>query len=183
VGYNGSPFSAIVPVAAQVHAGVWHTQSLTVSGSSNARFNGVACSDAAHCVAVGQAYAGNTRGITPIVGESNGSTWHVGTAPVPQVMNSSELTGVSCVGTGDCWAVGSAGTYGTSSNPSSQQAAVEHWDGTQWTYGLGPAIPAGDYGNELDGVACVAGGQCMAVGEDNPSSSGEGGAPMGFVYR
>jgi hypothetical protein len=174
VGYFRATTSSPVPVVARLHAGTWHVQTLTGLPSNSRAFNAVACSSAARCVAVGGSYGGSSA----LVAESNGDTWQAAEVPAPQGATAITLNGVSCVGaTNECWATGWTGTKAT------QQTALEHWDGTRWSYVPGPIPPAGYGGNELHAVTCVASGQCMTVGEDEPSAYAEAGAPMAVVFR
>jgi hypothetical protein len=165
------------PAIAQLREGKWTSQSFGSFESPYTTFNAVACSSATQCVAVGGGRY--DAGPSALVAASNGVGWEVTTAPIPQGATLIDLTGVSCTHADQCWATGWTGTETT------QQAALEHWDGTQWTYVSGPRPPAGDAGNELGGVSCVAAGQCVAVGEDTPASVSvsNGGSPLAFVYR
>ena len=85
----------------------------------------------------------------------NGTTWAVlpspdaGTAP-------NDLTGVSCLSTVSCWAVGYDGQ-----GSAVDRTLVESWNGAVWS--IVPS-PNNGPGSGLNGVTCVAGGQCVAVG-------------------
>jgi hypothetical protein len=178
VGNSGS-----APAVARLYAGTWHMQAFT-SAALYSNFTGVACSTAARCVAVGYSPTIDGHADLPLAAQSNGNTWQFATLPLPQADTTGMLTGVSCIGaTSQCWATGWFGAQVPESSPS-QQSALEHWDGSHWSFVSGPQPPAGDTANELDGVSCVAGGQCMAVGEDAPSVPiYTNGSPLAVVYR
>lgn len=117
---------------------------------------GVACTSTSDCWAVG--YAAGAR--TPIREENlaehwDGTAWSI--VATPSNPSQSNLMGVSCVRSTDCWAVGLAGD-----RTGVQKAAAEQWDGTTWSR---VAIPSGH--STLLGVSCVSASDCWAVGPGN----------------
>jgi hypothetical protein len=70
-----------------------------------------------------------------------------------------QLHGVSCFSASSCAAVGQRSS--TSQGPGGTLA--ERWNGTKWSVVPSPN-PAGSDGTFLDGVACVAAKNCLAVG-------------------
>jgi hypothetical protein len=84
----------------------------------------------------------------------------------------SDLSGVSCVATNDCYAVG----FSEQSNGGAS-ALIEKWNGSSW-FIWNSGGPAGSSNSVLNGVSCPYGGTfCMAVGEyDN------GGRAQPLVY-
>ena len=78
------------------------------------------------------------------------------------------LFGVSCFGTSRCAAVGQRS--GTAQGPGGTLA--DKWNGTTWTVVTSPN-PAGSAGARLDGVACTAAKNCLAVGDFRDGTSGD----------
>lgn len=90
---------------------------------------------------------GPSRGV--ILRWSGGPAW----TDVGSTDNRSNLNGVHCVASNDCWAVGDRQGPG---------GVVMHWDGASWTrYTPANSIPATD----LRSVYCVASDDCWAVGD------------------
>ncbi len=86
--------------------------------------------------------------------------WSVTPSPNPGVLSDS-LSGISCVTSTSCVAVGSY--Y----NGSLDQTLVETWDGTSWS--VTPSPNQGVFGDGLSGVSCVTSTYCVAVGSDTNS--------------
>jgi hypothetical protein len=128
--------------------------------------NGVACSSASQCWAVGyyqftyyDAYGHATVVVDQTLIEKwDGTSWTVVTSP--NSGTSSFLTGVTCASASQCWAVG---YY---NNGSMTQTLTEEWNGTAWVI-----IPSANQGtnqpNFLDGVTCTSASNCWAVGYYN----------------
>jgi hypothetical protein len=68
------------------------------------------------------------------------------------------LSGVTCVSSSHCWAVG---TY-FSSSLGVAQTLIEEWNGTSWAIVTSPNVPG--VFQELRSVACVSDTECWAVG-------------------
>lgn len=66
-----------------------------------------------------------------------------------------DLSGVSCPGAADCWAIG-----GTGNNV----PVADHWDGTAWSVVHLPA-PSGSYTAELPAISCSGAASCWAAGD------------------
>jgi hypothetical protein len=80
---------------------------------------------------------------------------------------SSQLTGVWCTSSTDCFAVG----YSFSTAPFQDKTLVEHWNGKTWTIVPSPN-PSGTTDDRLLGVTCASTTNCFAVGTQtaaNPS--------------
>jgi hypothetical protein len=100
--------------------------------------------------------------------------------PNPSTRGKADLTGVSCVSTRFCFAVGQSTTG----------ALIETWDGHSWTLIATPKVGGTSF---LTDVACVSADSCMAVGGVNGGNLVErwngqswrvGAAPPGpFVMR
>lgn len=74
------------------------------------------------------------------------------------------LSDVTCIGAGDCWAVGQDGVSG--------QTVIEHNAATGWVIVSSPN-PAGNQYAELTGVTCISAGDCWTVGAYVNSSNVE----------
>ena len=115
----------------------WTIQSTpNPAGSQYSQLSAVSCSSENACRAVG--YFETSGGVTTALAERwNGSSWARQTVPVPADAKFSELTGVACVSTGECMAVG---LFGPSTGV--EVALSERWDGTAWALVAVPA-PSG----------------------------------------
>jgi hypothetical protein len=118
-------------------------------GATLAGFNGVACTSATNCFAVGDG-AGK-----PLIERWNGTTWSILASPRPVGVNNGVLNGIACPAPTSCFAVGSYYSGST-------KTLVERWNGTSWAVVTSPS-PAGD--SILRSVACTSTTNCFAVGE------------------
>jgi hypothetical protein len=87
-----------------------------------------------------------------------------GARPRLKVGSSSELDGVFCTTSANCWAVGYYVHNGH------QLALTLHWNGTKWSQVQAPS-PGTDA--ELFGVRCTSAGNCWAVGDDDNKQAAE----------
>jgi hypothetical protein len=95
------------------------------------------------------------------VGTALASTGSWAIVPAPSPDAHSALYDVACVGSSDCWAVGTAGY--------TNQALIEHDTGSGWV--IAPTPPLYSQG-ALNGVTCVTASNCWAVGSYLDSGSG-----------
>jgi hypothetical protein len=109
----------------------------------------VSCAASADCWATGAHWTGTVY--QTLAAHWDGTTWRPVVSPSTAADSGNILSGVSCVSTADCWAVGSSDDY--------EQALVEHWDGTSWSI-----APAPETGSILTSVTCVSTAECWAVG-------------------
>jgi hypothetical protein len=144
----------------------WTFQTLpSPSGALNVGLNGVSCTSATNCTAVGDLET--SGGVEqPLAEHWNGSSWAIQAAPVPSGAAESELDAVSCTSASNCMAVGSL--TGTTTYIAGM---AEHWNGKTWTVEnvINPngANPSGDTADELNDVSCVSATSCTAVGFNN----------------
>jgi hypothetical protein len=117
--------------------------------------DGVSCSSATSCVAVG--YDSNASENETLIESWDGVAWS--TVSSPNVDSFSALTGVSCLSATSCVAVGGyiAGIY--SNGPA--DTLVESWDGDAWTIVSSPD-PGSD--DNLMAVTCTSDTDCVATG-------------------
>jgi hypothetical protein len=108
------------------------------------RLNGVSCSGPTSCMAVGSGFTAQDQLAGPLVEIWNGSTWSV--ISNADSLPNDTLTGVSCISSSACIAVGSQ---------------VESWNGSVWSLVPTPALSTID----LRGVSCTSRSACIAVGQ------------------
>jgi hypothetical protein len=131
------------------------------SGNSTG-LNGVYCASATNCWAVG--YVERSGAFLNQALRWNGHHWSRAAAPDPggtAIGDTSELFGVRCTESVNCWAVGFYERHGV------QLDEALHWNGKKWSLVATPT-PAGtlngDFSELLD-VACTSPGSCWADGE------------------
>jgi hypothetical protein len=125
--------------------------------------NGVYCTSASDCWAVGLRQASEGAAVLNQVLVWNGSKWRL--FPVPQPGGRGEdadntLNSVRCLTARDCWAVG----YYIKGGADLDEAL--HWNGAKWSKVPTPApggILTNDV-NELTDVVCIAHANCWAAG-------------------
>jgi hypothetical protein len=116
----------------------------------------IACPSSAACWAVGQTAAsrgGSTsaeRRAQLIEHEVAGHWSKVAAPAVPEA--NPALTGISCPGALDCWAVGGSSSDGS--------AVIEHWTGGAWQLVRSPRLAGG----QLENIACAGPDLCWATG-------------------
>ena len=127
------------------------TPSPVVSAVRNSYLNGVSCSNATRCVAVGYTLASDQ-----LVSEVwNGTQWSI--VPVPTKGTNRSLVGVSCSTPASCVAIGS---YRSASSVS--RTLLETWNGASWSVTASPNQNTD--ADRLDGVSCTSSNACVAVG-------------------
>ncbi len=146
------------PLTEMLSANGWNTETVPLpAGAVGAILNGVSCTSATACTAVGLSV--DPFGNWVALAEAwNGHTWAIQPFPEPPGTQSSVLNGVSCSSPSSCIAVGyyqdSAGTV---------IADLERWAGSSWTMTL-PPLPAGTQRSDLNGVSCSSVSSCTLVG-------------------
>src|ERR1700694_2595415 len=88
---------------------------------------------------------------------ASGLTWSSVTTPNPGASQHNLLSGVACITTSDCWAVGNS-----FSSSGAFQTLAEHCNGSAWSI-VTPPNPSSQ-GDGLQGVACITTSDCWAVG-------------------
>ena len=159
-------------------AGVWHTaRALSPQGGSLAQLDGIACSGAEVCTAVGT-YTWTSQAETEgLLLRQTGSGWRPIEAPFAQRNPDAALDAVVCSAARACTAVG---TYFDGANTQLPMAMYENKVG--W-HTAAVRLPAAAVGLEqeawLSGLACPKQGDCVAVG----SGLDIAGHPAGFVLQ
>jgi hypothetical protein len=128
------------------------------SGATVNELNGVSCTSASACTAVGDDYPSAHTEVT-LAERWNGKAWAIQATPNPSGATHSELEAVSCTPAREtsasaCTAVGYY--YNSKVSP----ILAERWNGKAWAI---QATPAGIQGYEL-GVSCTSASACTAVG-------------------
>jgi hypothetical protein len=118
-----------------------------------AELDGVSCSSASACTAVGWYISNTSGGTASLVERWNGTQWSIQTGA-----QGNELNGVSCPSGTACTAVGDVITG------SGDMPLAEHWDGTHWSILPTPPKPPGAAVSELNGVSCPSANRCTAAG-------------------
>jgi hypothetical protein len=137
--------SVVLAVAGPASAsGGWSVES-TPAGHG-VTLNGVACTSASRCVAVGGTHAEGW----------NGSTW----AALPAPAGAGDLAAIACPSAALCIAVGSN---------TSHRAAAWSWNGSSWT--TRSAYNPSSADNTLSAIKCASATSCEAVGTHGNGSS------------
>jgi len=128
--------------------------------------NGVSCTSASACTAVGGILS-NSGDVVTLAERWNGTSWKIQstTNPGPE---SDYLYGASCTSASACTAVGYQQL-----NTSAKVTLAERWNGTTWTTQTTPN-PAGPT-DVFSGVSCASATACTAVGsyaESNAEPTG-----------
>ncbi|MBV9364863.1 MAG: hypothetical protein JO286_20590 [Solirubrobacterales bacterium] len=156
--------SASFPHPVQALAERWNGASWTIQptnpafSSSNTLFNGVSCTSASSCLAVGEVSGFAVSELW------NGKTWNLLPAllkPGPAVF--STLNSVSCTSASNCMAVGS---WSDSSNI--QHTLAYLWNGSFWAL-QATQDPFGAIFDTLNSVSCPSATSCLAVGGNGKS--------------
>ncbi|GEM_PF-3581345 len=188
VGYYRDLVRDVVqPLALRWNGSHWTNQSLPYVIAYNqfqepaggGLLNGMGCSSASECWAVGHQF--NSSGVPQtLILRWNGSSWRAVASPDPGFPSEPgslipyELTAAACAGPADCWAVG-VGYQRTPESIQENPLAI-HWNGSSWAVVDVPQpAEAGGQGvndEQLDGVACAAGSACWIVGSAELASNG-----------
>ena len=143
----------------------WSTQTAATlpAGGSNAQLNGVSCISAEFCTAVGL-YTNSAKEVVTLAERWNGSAWSV-QSTVNVSGGLSTLTGVSCLSTSFCVAVGYNEASGRATAP-----LIEKWNGTEWSR-MTSAEP--EHSTVLNAVSCPSSSVCVATGKSGSNAYAE----------
>jgi hypothetical protein len=136
----------------------WAASTPSVAGAPLTSLAGVTCVSSSDCWAVGDRFRSSSAKTGPaLIERYTGHAWTPMSAAPAQAGTLDELSGVSCLSSADCWAVGMR----SGSRPGN---LVEHYgNGTRWTM-VGTPGPEG----ELSAVTCEPSvGQCWTVGSSS----------------
>jgi hypothetical protein len=157
-GFTQDSSGNTVTFAESWHGTAWRIRTTpSPPGATDVLLNGVSCSSATACAAVGS-YRDSTGTRFALAESWNGTAWSIETTPNTTGGSESGLSGVSCTSATACSAVGSyVNSTGT------QVTLAEVWNGTSWTIQKTPN-PTGGTGSRLLGVSCTAATTCVAAG-------------------
>ena len=141
----------------------WATQRTPANPGFSDALDGITCTSATACTAVGGTFAA-PRTARTLAERWNGTSWSVQPTPSEPTPQINLLTAVSCVTASSCVAVGLTG-------PNPYVPLAEVWNGTSWSIHNPAAGGPGDKG--LYGVSCVSASDCIAVGFTGNNSSGD----------
>ena len=137
--------------------------------------SGVSCTSSTACTVVGQ-FENASKERVPLAERWNGTTWSVQEPPNPTGVKYGHLTGVSCVSSTSCIAIGSFETL----EPEYERLPLaESWNGTTWSV-QEPPVPTGALLGELPNMSCTSSAECTAIGW---ISKGSPSIPLPFAER
>jgi hypothetical protein len=157
VGFGDFPST---PLAERWNGTAWKIQTVpSPSGQFELALDGVSCTSATACTAVGSASNG-THSVA-LAERWNGTSWAPQTIPNPATAAQIQLGGVACSSGGACIAVGHYTS--SSSHFFPDKVLAERLNGANWSIQTTP-LPAGTTDASLTGVSCSASNACTAVG-------------------
>lgn len=158
VGFYRNSAGTIFTFAEGWNGSSWHIEGTpNPTGATLSQLLGISCKSASTCMAVGNYTTGSNHEV-PLSETLSGSTWSIRGAATASGERAGSLTGVACVSSTNCFAVGDFVP-----STSSQTTLAEHWDGGAWTIKSTPGVK-GSQQSSLDAVSCVSGSDCTAVG-------------------
>ena len=131
------------------------------SGATNSYLNGVSCTSAKSCYAVGSYTSSQTMGST-LIERWNGSGWSIMSSPNASGPTTT-LAAVSCTGTGAAASCAAVGSYATQPVGNPFYAVAERMVHGRWSIVNTPAASE-NQSNALTAVSCTSAKSCVAVG-------------------
>jgi len=166
VGYYRNKSGVYFALAEQWNGAEWLIRSTPEpSGAKNTLLEGVSCTSATACTAVG--YYESSGGVLSFAERWDGTQWTLQSTPNPAGAKATYPTAVSCTAPLRC---GMAGSYENSSGVEVPFAAS--WSSGGWSLQTMPA-PAGGKGIEPRGLSCTSSSACLAVGRYENGSGAE----------
>jgi hypothetical protein len=168
------PPSQGIGVATLIESGTFDTGFGAVASPSPAPFwnqlTGVSCVSNSDCVAVGWTrHSTTTQKRKTLIESWNGTSWSVVRSPNRNShTDANQLNGVSCLSAANCVAVGSS--QGLRTGPA--RTLIETWNGSSWSITRSPDKGA-TLDNRLNGITCVTGTDCAAVGDSGDRTLAE----------
>ncbi len=151
------------PLVADASTTGWSIVSSPNVGTQGDRFSADSCVSTTFCMAGGFFYDPAGTAAETLAEEWNGAHWAQVTTP--NASSDDFFSGMSCVSTTFCVAVGEQFTSGTDQN------LIEQWSGTAWSIVTAPDKIGSSTEQSLMSVSCTSATSCMAVGSYDPSSS------------
>jgi len=140
--------------------------------SPDSELNGLSCTSASDCWAVGSYGDGSNNFLNQAV-HWNGKKWLIVKMPEPDGTGAGAAnfaTAITCSSASNCWAVGYSGTP---SKTVSNEAL--HWQGTKWARVSipNPAGSATGDSSRLASIRCVSAKDCWAAGTSQVGGKSE----------
>ena len=162
VDFTGLGAANTNPIIARWNGSKWTLDKIKEpAGGSEGFLEGVACSSATQCLAVGD-YVNSSNSTQNLVESWNGSTW-TATVPANSSTTFNLLNAVTCPARNDCVAVGQ---YRNAA--SADVTFTDRWNGSTWSPQPTPS-PASAI-SRLNGVACKD-ANCMSVGSSESTAT------------
>jgi YD repeat-containing protein len=143
---------------------------VSIPGSAEGFLEDVSCVSATSCMAVGHhgwwEWMGESWQSSTLAVSWDGSEWSEIETPEPSeelLVSGATLSGVSCLTTSSCIAVGSFSAKGEAG--AEERTLAEIWDGSEWVI---QSSTSPDVFSILAGISCTATTQCTAVGSARP---------------
>lgn len=157
-------FTILHPFAESWNGTSWSVVATPTLTNTGASLNGVSCTGASNCMAVGNEGTRRNPTLFTLAEQWNGTSWQVVTTPPPLTPGGTALNTVSCTSPGACMATG---FFGFNDGTGTQLTLAEQWNGTKWQ--IRTTRTPGSSGF-LGGVACTSAVACIAVGgHETPS--------------
>ena len=156
VGSQQQPGAATKTLAEEWSGSTWSAVPSPNQGGLDNSLNGVTCMSSTRCVAVGSANNGTAD--QTLIEQWNGATWTIVPSPDTSSNVDNALSGVSCVSSTLCKAVGASGSVTIDTG----QPLIESWNGSVWSIDASPGVRSG---SRLGAVSCVSSGECIANGQ------------------
>jgi len=169
VGYAANSAGLDATLIEQYNGSAWAIVSSPSSGADSV-LSSVACVSASNCMAVGGYTNGATSPTQTLVEQWGGTSWTIVSSPNTSTTEANNLNSVTCLSTGDCWAVGVF--YNGTGSSGNSQTLIEMWNGTTWSLQSSPDSSTAQ-NNGLQAVSCASSGSCMATGYYAPTSTTE----------
>jgi hypothetical protein len=146
------------PIAEAYNGTAWTTVATPVLAHSSAILDGVSCTAASSCMAVGSEGLPRQPTEFTLAEAWNGTTWSFVSTPPPLTPGGTALNQVSCTSSASCMAVG---YFGFSNGFGTSLTLAEAWNGTAWHH-VGTPTPGNS--GVLAGVSCTSAAACIAGG-------------------
>jgi hypothetical protein len=146
------------PLAEAWNGTAWTTVPTPKLADTGAVLNGISCTAASNCMAVGS--EGSLKNDTEFTFAEvwNGTAWKFVPTPAPLTPGGTALNRISCTGQASCMAVG---YYGYNNGTGTSVNLTETWNGNAWRR---VTAPAPDSNASLGGVSCATSSSCDTVG-------------------
>jgi len=158
----GANMRTYQPLVETWNGTAWKAANLAIPSGQAATLNWVSCPTAKSCLAVGDIspLGGAVNTIRALVESWNGRAWSRLQVPVPPGGYGFELGDVTCAAPGSCVVDGG---YSLVSN-GRVVTFIDVLSKGRWTRYAPPGLANAGYASDLQGIACLAANDCIAVG-------------------